>query len=137
MNKYIKTTLIFIGIWFTASLLNGVMSGVSILLLNSSWQHEGVDSLGLSIIFSFVFSVPMVGLGWFITLMAQVSDKNGNDLLQFVLGTALFCSAAGGLIFIYTLGTEFKNARFFIALSIIVSALTSVLFFRKQIKTNV
>jgi len=137
MNKYIKTTLIFIGIWFTASLLNGVLSGISILVLDSSWTHEGPGSLRLSIIFSFVFSVPMVGLVWFITLMAQASDKRGNDLLQFVLGTALFCSAAAGLIFIYTLGTEFKNARLFIALSIIVSALTSVLFFRKQIKTNV
>jgi drug/metabolite transporter (DMT)-like permease len=136
MNKYIKTTLIFIGIWFTASLQNGVLSGVSILVLDSSWKHEGVDSVGLSIVFSFLFSVPIVGLVWFITLMAQASDKKGNDLLQFVLATTLFCSAAGGLIFIYTLGTEFKNARLLIALSIIVSALTSVLFFRKQIKTN-
>jgi len=78
----------------------------------------------------------MVGLVWFITLIGQGADMKGNALLQFVLGTALFCSAAGGLIFIYTLGTEFKAARFVIALCIIASALSSVLFFRKQIKTN-
>ncbi len=136
MNKYIKTTLVFIGVWFIASLLNGLLSGISILLMDSYWAHEGPGSLGLSIVFSFVFSVPLVGLVWFITLMAQATDKKGNDLFQFVLGTALFCSTAGGLLFIYTLGTEFKTARFFIALSIIISALTSVLFFRKQIKTN-
>jgi hypothetical protein len=136
MNKYLKTTLIFIGIWFIASLLNGVLSGISILALDSNLKQEGPAPLGLSIIFSFVFSVPTVGLVWFITLIAQASEKKGNDLLQFVLRTALFCSAAGGLFFIYTLGAEFKNARFLIALSIIVSALTSVLFFRKQIKTN-
>ncbi len=136
MNKYIKTTFVFVGIWFIASLLNGLLSGISILALDSDFKQEGPVSLFFAIIFSFVFSVPMVGLVWFITLMAQVSDKKGNDLLQFVLGTALFCSASGGLIFMYTLGTEFKNARIFIALSIIVSALTSVLFFRKQIKTN-
>lgn len=136
MNKYLKTTLIFMGIWFIASLLNGVLSGISILALDSGLMQEGPAPVALSIIFSFVFSVPMVGLVWFITLMAQVADKKGNELLQFVLRTALFFSAAGGLVFIYTLGTEFKNARFLVALSIIISALTAVLFFRKQIKTN-
>lgn len=136
MNKYLKTTLIFAGVWFIASLLNGVLSGISILALDSNLRQEGPVPLGLAIIFSFVFSVPMVGFVWFITLIAQATDKKGNELLQFVLRTALFCSTAGGLFFIYTLGTEFKSARFFVALSIIVSALTSVLFFRKQIKTN-
>lgn len=136
MNKYLKTTLIFTGVWFIASLLNGVLSGISILALDTGFKQEGPAPLALSIIFSFVFSVPMVGLVWFITLMAQVADKKGDNLLQFVLRTALFCSVAGGLFFIYTLGTEFKNARFLVALSIIISAITSILFFRKQIKTN-
>jgi len=136
MNKYLKTTLIFAGIWFTASLLNGVLSGISILVLDSGGMNNGAGTLGLSVIFSFVFSVPMVGLVWFIALMGQVTDKKGNDLLQFVLRTALFCSAAGALLFMFTIGTEFKNARVVVGLCIIVSALTSVLLFRKQIKTN-
>ena len=136
MNKYLKTTLIFAGIWFTASVLNGVLSGISILVLDSGDMYNGAGELGLSVIVSFVFSVPMVGLVWFITLMGQAADKKGSDLLQFVLHTALFCSAAGALIFIYTIGTEFKNARVVVGLCIIVSALASVLLFRKQIKTN-
>lgn len=136
MNKYVRTTFIFVGIWFIASILNGVLSGVSIAVLDGSRINERAGTFGLSLIFSFVFSVPMVGLVWFITLMALASDKKGNDLFQFALGTALFCSVAGSLIFIYTLGTEFKNARFVVGLCIIVSALASVLFFRKQIKVN-
>jgi hypothetical protein len=68
--------------------------------------------------------------------MGQVTDKKRSDLLQFVLRTALFCSATGALIFINTIGTEFKNARVVVGLCIIVSALASVLLFRKQIKTN-
>jgi hypothetical protein len=135
MNKYIKSTFIFIGIWFTASLLNGLLSGIAILL-EGNWMNEGSGYLILSIIFSFVFSVPLVGLVWLITLLAQASDKKGNDLLQIVLGTALFCGAAGGMFFIYAFETECRNARYFIALSIIISALAAVLFFRKQIKTN-
>lgn len=136
MNKYLKTTLIFAGIWFTASLLNGVLSGISILVLDSGGMNNGAGTLGLSVIFSFVFSVPVVGLVWFIALMGQAADKKGNDLLQLVLRTALFCSAGAGLGFIYTIGTEFKDARVVAGLCIIVSALTSVLLFRKQIKTN-
>ncbi len=136
MNKYLKTSLIFAGIWFTASVLNGVLSGISMLLLDSGGMNHGAASLGLSVIFSFVFSVPLVGLVWFITLMGQVADKKGNELLQFVLSTALFCSMGGGLIFIYTIGTEFKDARFVVGFCIIFSALASVLLFRKQIKTN-
>lgn len=136
MNKYLKTTLIFAGIWFTASLLNGVLSGISILVLDSGGMNNGAGSFGLSVIFSFVFSVPMVGLVWFITLMGQATDKKGNDLLQLALGTALFCSVGGAFIFIYTIGTEFKNARFVLGFCIIFSALASVLLFRKQIKTN-
>ena len=136
MNKYIKTTLIFAAIWFFASVLNGVLSGISIVVLESSRIHEGAETFGLSLIFSFVFGVPMVGLVWFITLMGQATGKRGDKLFQFVLGRALFCSVAGSLIFIYTLGTEFKSTRFFIGLCIIISALASVLFFRKQIKAN-
>ena len=81
MNKYLKTTLIFAGIWFTASVLNGVLSGISILVLDSGDMYNGAGELGLSVIFSFVFSVPMVGLVWFITLMGQAADKKGSDLL--------------------------------------------------------
>lgn len=124
------------GIWAVASLLNGILSGISILVLDHDWGYGSPAPLALSIILSFVFSVPLVGLVWFTTLIVQVTEKKGDELLQFVLATALFCSIAGALIFIYTLGTEFKNARFLIGLSIIFSALTSVLFFRKQIKTN-
>jgi hypothetical protein len=109
---------------------------ISIVILDSAWVYEGAGTFGLAVVSSFVFSVPMVGLVWFSTLMAQATGRKGNDLLQFVLGTALFCSMAGGLVLIYSLGTEFKNARVVVSLCIIISALASVLLFRKQIKTN-
>jgi hypothetical protein len=136
MNKYFKTTLIFTGIWFAASLLNGVLCGISIFVFDNGGMNNGAGSFGLSVIFSFVFSVPMVGLVWFITLVGQAADKKGNDLLQLALGTAMFCSVGGALIFIYTIGTEFKDARYVLCFCIIFSALASVLLFRKQIKTN-
>ena len=136
MNKYLKTTLIFVGVWFIAALLNGLLSGISIMLIDSNSMNEGMGTLPLAVVFSFVFSAPVVGLVWFIVLMAQVAGKQGNQLFQFALGTAFFCAIAAALIFIYTLGTEFMQARFAVACCIIISALAAVLMFRKQIKTN-
>jgi MFS family permease len=136
MNKYLKTTLVFAGVWFTAAFLNGLLSGISIAVLDDVFNKAGVSTLLLSVVFSFVFSAPVVGLVWFIVLMAQVADKQGDDLFRFALRTAFICAIAAALVFIFTLGTEFKQAGYAVALSIIISALTAVLFFRKQIKTN-
>ena len=136
MNKYIKTTLIFVGVWFIAALLNGLLSGISIMLMDSNSMNEGMGTLPLAVVFSFVFSAPVVGLVWFIVLMAQIADKKGNELFQFALGTAFICALVAALIFIYTLGMEFMKARFVAALCIVISALIAVLMFRKQIKTN-
>ena len=136
MYKYLKTTGIFFGVWFLASLLNGLLSGVSIALLESKSLNEAAGKLFLSIAFSFLFSAPLVAFVWFATVIAQLADKKGDSLFQFVLGAAFFCSMAGALLFACTLGTEFSKARYVAGLCIIISAMASVLFFRKQIKAN-
>lgn len=137
MSKYLKTTGIFFGIWFLASILNGFLSGMSIAFLSSSSLNEGLGNLLLSIALSFIVSVPVVGLVWFVTIVAQLTDKKGDSLFQFVLGTTLLCSIAAALIFICTIGTEFSQARYLAGFCIVFSALCSVLFFRKNIKANV
>ncbi len=136
MKKYIRTTAIFFGVWIIASLLNGLLSGISIAFLGSNSMDDAMSNLGLSFLFSFVCSVPLVGFVWFVAIVAQVADKKGYPFFQLVLRTALFCSIVGALIFIYASGTEFSNARYVAGPGIIISALTAVLFFRKQIKTN-
>jgi hypothetical protein len=136
MNKYIKTTFIFSGVWFFAAVLNGLISGISIAVLDSSSTNDAMGNLVASFVFSFAFSVPFVGLVWFVTIMAQVAEKKGDSLLQLVLRTALFCSMGGALIFIYAFKRAFATARFIAGPGIIISALTAVLMFRKQIKTN-
>ena len=136
MSKYLKTTGTFIGVWFIASMLNGLLSGVSLAVLASRSVNQGMGNLALSFLLSFVCSAPLVGIVWFVTIMAQLADKKGDALFQFVLGTALLCAVTGALIFIFALGTEFMNARYVAGLCIIISALAAVLFFRKQIKTN-
>lgn len=132
MNKYINITFILTGVWAIASVLNGFSCGIAICLLD----HLSPGVLLLSIVFSFVFSAPLVGIVWFVTLMAQVADKKGNSLFRFVLGTAFICAIVAALVFIYIFRTEFVAARYAVGLCIIISALTAVLFFRKKIKAN-
>jgi hypothetical protein len=136
MNKYFKTTGIFLGIWVIASFLNGLLSGTAIAVFDSGSVNAGMGTLAISIILSFIFSAPIVGLVWFIAIMAQLAEKKGDSLFQFILGTAFICAIAAALIFMYTLGTEVMNARYVAGLCIIVSAMVAVLLFRKQIKTN-
>lgn len=137
MKKYLKTTAIFLGIWFIAAILNGFLSGMSIALLGSTTVDDAMGNLFLSFALSFVFSAPAVGLVWFITIVAQLTDKKGDSLFQFVLGATLFCSLAAALLFVVTIGRAFIDAKYAAGFSIVFSALSAVLFFRKNIKANV
>ena len=132
MNKYIQTFFTFFGVWFIASLLNGLLSGICIAVFSSS--KDGIGTVGLAMIMSFIFSAPLVGVVWLVTTIAQANGSKGHSLFQTILGTALVCSAIGAVFFICTIGTEFKEARFAVGLCIIIAALSAVLFFRNQLK---
>lgn len=126
--------LIFLGVWFIASLLNGLLSGISIAFIDSSSFNEAMQNLAFSIFFSFVFSVPLVGFVWLVTAIAQLAGKKGDPLFQLILSTALFCALAAAVVFINTIGTEFKQVRYIVGLCIIISALGAILIFRMQLK---
>lgn len=135
MNKYVKFTLTFLGIWFAASLLNGLLSGIVLAVFDgSSYGSNPLGTLALAILFSFLLSVPMVGLVWFVGIVVKVKGKTGDDLFQFVLGTGFICGIAAAVFFVHTIGAEFKNVKYIAGLCIIISAMASLLFFRRQIK---
>lgn len=134
MNKYIKIIGVFIGVWFVAAIINGMLSGLSIALLEAG-SNANPGTVALSVIFSFVFSVPVVGFVWVVTVIAQSADKTGNELFQLVLRTAFFTACVAAIVFINTLGREFLEARYAVGCSIVVSALAAILLFRNQIKT--
>lgn len=136
MNKYLQTTAVFIGIWFIAAFLNGLLSSIAIIVLEQTYTKMGESTLAMAIIFSFVFSIPVVGFVWFISLIALANGETGNHYFQFVLAASFCCAIAAGIIFILTMDTEFMHARFAVALCIVVSALAAVFLFRKQIKNN-
>lgn len=122
------------GVWCTSAIINGLLSGISIVLLETG-SNANPALAGLSVIFSFVFSVPAVGFVWFVTVIAQALDRKGSELFQLVLRTAFFTACLAAVFFINTMGTEFLKARYAVACSIVVSALAAILLFRNQLKT--
>jgi cation transport ATPase len=132
----VKTFFIFIGVWFIASLLNGLLSGICITVFEKNAFNTAAGMILLSCIFSFVFSAPLVILVWLIAIIARAYGRKGHPLFQIILSAAFFCAIMGAGFFINTLGNEFKEARFAIGLCIIISALGAILFFRNQLKVN-
>jgi hypothetical protein len=133
--KYTKTFFAFIGIWFIASVLNGLLSGICITINSPNFYTAGAGTVVFALIFSFICSAPLVGMVWLITTIAQFNGRKGHALFQLTLGTAMAGAIAGAVFFINTFGKEFKEVRYIVALCIIVSALSAVLFFRNQLKT--
>jgi hypothetical protein len=131
MNKYFRLTFIFIGVWFVASFINGILSS---LLLRVFAKAE-VEEMELCILFSFIFSIPFIGLAWFIGIIACVNKTNGERLYEIILMTSFFIGFWGALFFAILLGFRFEIHSVLISLSIIVSAVSSILIFRKQIKS--
>jgi hypothetical protein len=130
--KYTTTFFVFMGIWFAASLFNGLLSGICLSVLDN--KEYGNATLGLSMVFSFIFSIPFVGLVWLVTTIAQVSGKKGAALFQLVLGTTFFCAVTGAVLFIGIFTRDFGDGRFAVGASIIIAAVSAVLLFRSPIK---
>ena len=136
MNKYIKTFFTFIGVWFVASLLNGILSGICIMIFDKDEFNGSAGVVILACIFSFICSVPLVGMVWLTTTIAMANGKQGYALFQIILATTFFCALVGAVFFINTFGTEFKQARYAAGLCIIISSIAGILSFRNQLKTN-
>jgi cytochrome bd-type quinol oxidase subunit 2 len=136
MNKYLKTFAIFISVWFIASLLNGLLSGICIAVIGKNSFINQPGTIVLACVFSFLFSIPLVGLVWLVTVIAQAYQKKGHSLFQIILVTTFCCAVIGAVIFINVFENEFKQAKFAAGLCIIFSAVASVLIFRNQLKNN-
>jgi|GEM_PF-2816111 len=136
MNKYIKTFFIFIGVWFVASLLNGILSAICITVFDNSEFNGSVGVVFLACIFSFVCSVPLVGLVWLVTTIAMINGKQGHALYQIILATTFFCAIIGAIFFLITFGKEFMQSKYAVAFCVIIAAMGAILSFRHQLKAH-
>jgi hypothetical protein len=136
MYKYFKTFLIFFAVWFVASLLNGLISGTAIAMLDSASYNTASENMSLAFVCSYIISIPFVGLVWLVTVIAQAHGSKGTRLFQTILKSTLILSLSAAFFFINTLGNEFNHSKFIVGLSIVVTAVSSVLFFHQQFKSS-
>jgi hypothetical protein len=132
--KYITTLFVFLGIWVLASFINGVLSGTCLTLYDG--DKFGNETFNLSMIFSFIFSIPFAGIVWLVTAAAQFSGKTGFALFKTVVIAAFICALIGAILFIAVFGRQFKEASYAVGGCIIFSAITAVTIFRNQLKGN-
>jgi len=136
MSKYVKIFLIFIGIWAIAAIINGVISGICIGIIELNEPNALMGVICIAVLFSFVCSAPVAGLTWLITCIAQRKGKHGFDLFKVSFLSALICSSIAAFLFIQILGNEFKNVNYALGICIVFSAISSILLFRNKIKTD-
>lgn len=132
--KYVRIFVVFIGVWFIASVLNGVISGIC--LSTAEPGAYGNETFGLSMIFSFIFSIPLVSVVWFVTFIAQLAGVGGFPLFRVVVIASIICAAGGTIFFIAAFEREFKEASYAAGAGIVVSAVTAVTIFRHTIKKH-
>jgi peptidoglycan biosynthesis protein MviN/MurJ (putative lipid II flippase) len=137
MSKQLKTFFTFWAIWFAASLLNGLSSGICIAIFKKQGFGADAGSIGLALICSFIFSVPFVVVVWVVASVAIASGKKEDALFQTILGASLILGMVGAMFFILTFGSgEFKESRYAVGTCIVVSAMAAVLLFRKTLKSD-
>jgi hypothetical protein len=130
--KFITVLFVFFGIWLVASFTNGVLSGICLFIINN--DDFGNEVIGLAILFSFVFSLPLVGIVWLVTTVAQITGTKGFALFKTAAITTSICAIAGAVFFAAAFSHDFKEAAYAVGACIIFSAILSVTIFRKQLK---
>lgn len=131
MNKYLKLTLIFICIWIVASVLNGLLSTLIIVVFD---QRESSGVIALSLLFSFIFSAPFVFVIWICGMVSMSITKIYDRVYRLLLYATFAISIAGAFLF-KDLFKEFKEASTPLSISVVLSAISSIMLFRKELKT--
>jgi hypothetical protein len=129
MDKYSKLISVYGKIWFAASVINAVISSFLIL---SSWDEGAFFIFFLSLIFSFILSIPILLIA---VLLASflLSVKVTENIFQVVLLVTFFVSIAGAICFKGFLH-EVNSNSFSLCASIVLSAVLAVIIFQHKIK---
>jgi hypothetical protein len=130
MDKYSKLVSVYGRIWFVASVINAVLSSFLIL---SSWDEGVFFIFFLSLIFSFVLSMPILLIAMLLSSLL-LSVKVMKNIFQVVLLVTFFVSLAGALFFKAFLH-EVNKGPFPLCIAIVLSAVLAVIVFRNKLKT--
>lgn len=133
MNPYLKITGRTFTIWIMASLINGLLCGISLSVINLNYTEIIPDSIVIFFI-SLFFSAPGVFIFWIVLLIKIAGYITERALFRTALGTGFVLASATAAFCSKMFSDEFSNHSFVIAACIILSAMSSIMLHFNQIK---
>jgi len=130
MANFFRVTFIYIGVWFFASLLNGLICCMGI----STFSKSIDNNIFFCIVFSFLFSIPVIITNWLILAIVCGVGYRSDHLFRIALNTAFLTSFLYAFLIQDFLTSVIKAPPFVFYISIVISAIASILFFKKNFK---
>jgi hypothetical protein len=133
MYFYLKSTIHCFTIWVLAALINAILSATCLSVAPNEFSNWG-EALILTFSFTLAFSIPAVFIFWIIYMTSRM--VNGNALFRLLLCSGFIGAVVSSVLFFISFSDMFKNYTFFLALSIIVAAVGSVMLHYNVISKN-
>lgn len=127
MNSYIKITGRTFTIWVLASFINGLLCGISLLVINLNYTEIIGDTMFIFFI-SLFFSSPGFFVFWIILLFKISTYTTGRSLFRSALITGFILASVTAYFGSKMFSSEFDNYSSIPAACIILSAMSSIMF---------
>lgn len=128
--NFIKTIVFSFSTWVIASLMNGILSGIFLELLGEE-SFRG-DHFPVSIVMSFLFSIPFIFIFWIGFLICLSAGIAGRSLFMSLLNLSLILSALAGLFFVFVIG-RFLGAQAWVIGVIIMFSMLATMFIHRSV----
>lgn len=129
--RFLKSSFLCVTIWVVSALLNSILSGTCLYLLESSLDPGWPGAYLIVFIFTLIFSVPAVFIFWLLLLV------NWNEVLLFriMLRTGLVLSLLSSLL-LYMLPLRISVSQLlFLCVCILISSITSIMLHHSIIRS--
>lgn len=133
MSPYIKITGRTFTIWLLASLINGLLCGITLSVVHNIYSEITADIIGIAFI-SLFFSAPGFLVFWFVLLIRILTDTKERALFRSALVTGFILASVTAFFCSKMFSSEFSNHFYIPAACIILSAISSIMLHFKHFK---
>ena len=133
MINLLKSTVYCFTIWVLSALVNAIISTCCLVITPNEF-YNWYEVFMLSFFCTLLFSIPAIFIFWIIYITNNKAD--GNSIFRLLLRTGFITASISAILFFIFFNSEFKNCTLFLALSIIIAAVTSIMFHHSFIITS-
>ena len=133
MSSYVKITGRAITIWLLASLINGLLCGISLSIIYNNYNDITGEIIGIGFL-SLLFSAPGFFIFWIVLILKISTHTVERALFRSALITGFILTSISGYVGAKMFSSEFDNYSAIPASCILLSAMTSIMFHFKYFK---